>query len=60
MTDNPEQRRITELEFALKQIERKARLVAHDLTGRVESGKVLAVLSCADIARATLDGDDND
>jgi len=40
---------------ALRRIEELAGLVAHDLTGRVEGGKVAAVQQCADRARAVLD-----
>lgn len=39
---------------ALKRIDELARLVAHDLQGRVEGGKVMGVLQCADVARAAL------
>jgi hypothetical protein len=42
------------LEAALVRIERLAGLVAHDLTGRVEAGKVAAVQQCSDVARAAL------
>lgn len=43
------------LEAALTRIENLAGLVAHDLTGRVEGGKVAAVYQCAEVARAALD-----
>ena len=46
-TDDP-------LRKALERIDQLARLVAHDLQGRVEAGKVAAVLQCANVARATL------
>lgn len=42
------------LEGALTRIENLASLVAHDLTGRVEGGKVAAVYQCAEVARAAL------
>ena len=42
------------LRAALERIDQLARLVAHDLQGRVEAGKVAAVLQCADVARAAL------
>jgi hypothetical protein len=48
------QARVAELEAALAEINRLGRLVAHDLVGRVEGGKVSAVLRTADIARAAL------
>ena len=46
-TDDP-------LRESLERIDQLARLVAHDLQGRVEAGKVAAVLQCADVARAAL------
>jgi len=45
------------LREALTGIRRLARLVANDLQGRVESGKVAAVQNCADIADAALTGE---
>lgn len=42
------------LRAALERIDQLARLVAHDLQGRVEAGKVAAVLQCANVARAAL------
>lgn len=48
------QERIEALEGALTRIENLASLVAHDLTGRVEGGKVAAVYQCAEVARAAL------
>lgn len=42
------------LREALERIDQLARLVAHDLQGRVEAGKVAAVLQCANVARAAL------
>lgn len=41
---------------ALERIQRLSALVAHDLTMRVEAGKVAAVQQCSDIARAALAG----
>lgn len=46
---------IKRLRGALERIDQLARLVAHDLQGRVEGGKVAAVLQCADIALAAMD-----
>jgi hypothetical protein len=46
------------LREALERIERLAGLVAHDLVGRVEGGKVEAVQQCSNIARAALAEDD--
>lgn len=43
------------LRDALERIDQLARLVAHDLQGRVEGGKVAAVLQCADMARTAMD-----
>ena len=43
------------LRAALERIDQLARLVAHDLQGRVEAGKVAAVLQCADMARTAMD-----
>ena len=40
---------------ALERIDQLARLVAHDLQGRVEGSKVAAVLQCADMARTAMD-----
>lgn len=42
------------LREALERIDQLARLVAHDLQGRVEGGKVAAILRCADVARTAL------
>ena len=39
---------------ALERIATLAGMVARDLTGRVEAGKVAAVKQCADVARAAL------
>lgn len=52
---NDAQERIKVLEAALTRIEDLASLVAHDLTGRVEGGKVAAVYQCAEVARDALD-----
>jgi len=52
--------RVEELEAALGRIKKLASLVAHDLVGRVEAGKVVAVQNCADIASAALKGNDDD
>ena len=46
--------RVERLEKALDRIEHLAGLVAHDLSGRVEAGKVAAVQQCSDVARAAL------
>ena len=43
------------LRAVLERIDQLARLVAHDLQGRVEAGKVAAVLQCADMARTAMD-----
>ena len=48
------------LRDALTGIRRLARLVANDLQGRVESGKVAAVQNCADIADAALNKENPD
>lgn len=48
---------VEKLRGALARIRRLARLVAHDLQGRVEAGKVAAVQNCADIADAELTGE---
>jgi hypothetical protein len=43
------------MEETLARIKELAGLVAHDLQGRVESGKVAAVQQCAELARRALD-----
>lgn len=42
------------LRASLVRIRTLAGMVAHDLVGRVEGGKVAAVQQCADVARAAL------
>jgi hypothetical protein len=48
---------VAKLREALKEIARLGSLVAHDLTGRVEGGKVAAVQLMPHEARAALAGD---
>lgn len=43
------------LRETLERIDQLARLVAHDLQGRVEAGNVAAVLQCANVALAAMD-----